>query len=144
MKKRSQVNRSAISNRDVIAERRLDLVTSRGARAITVRFMRPELEARPAGVWICVYEIQGLPRRRAFVRAAPGVDGVQALIGALQSARQDLRVLQEDGLRLSLEGQSDLGFPALFEGEATTAQWRREKLRAPRLSKYPTYGLGSQ
>jgi hypothetical protein len=144
MKKRRPVNKSAISNRDVIAERRLDLLTSRGARPITIRFFRPELEARPAGVWICVYEIQGLPRRRAFVRAAPGFDGVQALIGALQYARLDLRVLQEDGVRLSLEGQPDLGFPALVEGEATTAEWRRQKFRAPSPSKYPTYGLGSQ
>jgi hypothetical protein len=41
----------------VIAERQLERVTGRGRRRVTVRFMRPELEARVAGVWICPYEI---------------------------------------------------------------------------------------
>ena len=88
------------ANRDVIAERRLEHVTRRGRRRVTFRFMRPELEARPEGVWICAYEIEGLPRRRSRLGAGIGLDEVQALIGALQAVRQDLRLKQENGLRL--------------------------------------------
>jgi hypothetical protein len=106
---------------------------------VTVRFLRPELEAKRAGVWICVYEICGLPRRGRFLRSAAGVDDLQALMLALQAARQDLRVLRAEGLRLTWEGQDDLGFPALTGDEASVAEWKRQKFRAPRLSKVPTY-----
>jgi hypothetical protein len=57
----------------------------------------------------------------------------------LQAVRQDLRREQEDGSRLLWDGQEDLGFPALVSVEATSTEWRRQKFRAPRLSKVPTY-----
>ena len=141
MKKRSRVDNLVAPHRMVIAERRLEVSSRSSRRPVTVRFLRPELEAKPAGVWICVYEIRGLPGRRRIIRAVPGVDEVQALIGALQGVRQDLRVQQEDGVELTWEGQSDLGFPSLVEDEATTAEWRKGKYPPPRLSEFPIYPL---
>ena len=141
MTKRSRVHKLRPTHRIVIAERRLGVTSRSGGRFVTVRFLRPELQSRPAGVWICVYEIRGLPRRRRITRAVPGVDEVQALIGALQAARQDLRLQQEDGVDLAWEGQPDLGFPPFVDGEATTAEWRKQKHRPPRLSRLPIYPL---
>jgi len=141
MKKRTHTPKPAPPRRIVIAERRLEVSSRSGGRPVTIRFLRPELESRPAGVWICAYEIRGLPRRRRIIRAVPGVDEVQALIRALQGVRQDLRVQQEDGVDLTWEGQSDLGFPAQVEDEATTAEWRKGKYRPVRLSEFPIYPL---
>ena len=141
MKNKPGKERTVIENRQVIAERQLQLQGGRGDRSVTVRFMRPELEAKPGGVWICVYEISGLPRRRRLLRSSAGVDDLQALLLALQAARQDLRVLRTEGLRLTWEGQDDMGFPTLTGDEASVEEWRRQKFRVPRLSKVPTYRI---
>jgi hypothetical protein len=137
MASRTRAKRAA-AQRTIIAERLLELVVGRRRRSVIVRIMRPEVEPVPAGSWICPYEITGLPGRRSWRRAGYGVDEVQALIGALQAARQDLSALAQKH-QLLWEGQPDLGFPAMVEGEATPEAWRRQKFRPPRLGKPPIY-----
>ena len=122
---------------DIIAERRLDIRRNGGTRPVAVRIARPQRDPLPGGDWMCLVEIDGIPRRQPLVRASYGVDQMQALLLAFQLIRLELRLLRDDGFALTWldPDDQDLGFPRIAEGEPSPSEWRRRRTkRAPRLT----------
>lgn len=98
-----------ISLGEVIAERRLDWTGDSGSEGVVVRIGKPVRDPDPEGDWLCPIQIAGLGDD--MVRAAFGVDAVQALILALQMVHVDLQSGQRrTGRTLQWLEQSDLGF----------------------------------
>lgn len=94
---------------EVIAERRLEWAGGGPEDGVVVRIGRPVPDPEPGSDWLCPVQIVGM--HGDAVRAAHGVDAVQALVLALWMIDVDLRALQKDAGRalLWLE-QDDLGF----------------------------------
>lgn len=94
---------------EVVAERRLEWAGGGPADGVVVRIGRPVPDPEPGGDWLCPVQIVGI--HSGAVRAAYGVDAVQALVLALWMIDIDLRALQrETGLTLLWLDQTDLGF----------------------------------
>src|SRR6266446_7886117 len=128
--------RTSPRNQRIVAERRLELQkrTDGRARPVMVRLHRPQRDPLPGDDWMCLVEIHGLPGRRPLMRAAHGVDEMQALLLAFQLMRLELRLLQDDGFALTWlgSGGNDLGFPRIVADEPSSAEWRRRRSkRAP-------------
>lgn len=99
-----------ISLGEVIAERRLDWTADAESEGVVVRIGKPVRDPDPEGDWLCPLQIAGLGDDT--VRAAFGVDAVQALILAMQMIHIDLQAGQRrTGRTLQWLEQSDLGFP---------------------------------
>ncbi|MEW5926193.1 MAG: hypothetical protein AB1941_01780 [Gemmatimonadota bacterium] len=94
---------------EVVAERRLEWAGGGPEHGVVVRIGRPVPDPEPGGDWLCWVQIVGM--HGDAVRAAYGVDAVQALVLALWMIDVDLRALQRDvgGTLLWLD-QTDLGF----------------------------------
>ncbi|WP_437602980.1 hypothetical protein WMF28_15260 [Sorangium sp. So ce590] len=88
-----------------IAERRLSVVGEPG-RVVTVTIGKPM--RKPSGDWACPVDIQGL--QEAVRDSAYGVDAVQALQLAFETARQSLK---NSGLPVTwCDGEpGEMGFP---------------------------------
>ena len=98
-----------ISLGEVVAERRLDWTGDAEWEGVVVRIGKPVRNPDPEGDWVCPIEIIGLGDDT--VRAAFGVDAVQALMLALQMIHIDLQAGQRrTGRTLQWLEQSDLGF----------------------------------
>jgi hypothetical protein len=94
---------------EVIAERRLEWAGSGPAGEVVVRIGRPVPDPEPGGDWLCPVQVVGM--YRDAVRAAYGVDAVQALVLAFQMIDADLRAGQRAaGRRLLWLEQTDLRF----------------------------------
>lgn len=103
----------------IIAEREYHLVTRSGkSKKVIARFGRPRKFPEGSNYY-CVYRIEGLEGEvrgdAADAVVAPGVDSVQALLGAMQLAWNDLFSSEayREG-RLSFFGMRDLGLPPLL------------------------------
>lgn len=96
---------------DVIAIRRLYLASDEGERSeVVVSIGRPE-KHEGFEEYRCLYQIRGIGSEK--VRSVAGMDGVQALQGALGVIGADLQALNaECNHRLRWEGgeEGDLGF----------------------------------
>lgn len=88
-----------------IAERRLAVV-GEPDRTVTVTIGKPV--QKPSGDWACPVDIQGIPTPARD--SVYGVDAVQALQLAFETARQSLK---NSGLALAMEGMDagETGFP---------------------------------
>jgi hypothetical protein len=95
---------------EVIAERELDLVVDGNiSGTVVVRIGRPIRSPDPELDWLCPLQIIGL--QDEMVRAAFGIDAVQALILAMQMIHIELQARQRlTGQTLQWLEQSDLGF----------------------------------
>ena len=95
---------------EVIAERRLEWTGADApAEGVVVRIGKPVRDPLPGGDWLCPVQVVGLGDER--VRAAFGVDAVQALVLSLQMIDADLHAGQRRaGGRLHWLEQPDLGF----------------------------------
>jgi hypothetical protein len=95
---------------EVIAERELDLVANgKPSATVVVRIGKPIRSPDPNLDWLCPLQIVGLEDE--MVRAAFGVDAVQALILAMQMIHIELQARQRlTGQTLQWLEQSDLGF----------------------------------
>lgn len=123
---------------DIIATR--DYESPTGAR-VRVVIRRPE--PAPEGDWRCAFEITGIDapiRRRVF-----GIDGVQALVGAMLVLRASLESI---GRELTLLGGApgDLGLPLITIGDreelaifdaAVTLERRRLEWAVARATRMP-------
>lgn len=106
-----------ISLGEVVADRRLDWTGDTESEGVMVRIGKPVRNPDPEGDWLCPIQIAGLGDDT--VRAAFGVDAVQALILALQMIHIDLQAGQRrTGRTLQWLEQSDLGLlpPTLRSG----------------------------
>lgn len=94
---------------EVIAERRLEWAGGGPGGGVLVRIGRPVPDPEPDGDWRCPLQIVGA--HGDAVRAAYGVDAVQALVLGLWMIDVELRAMQRDagGTPLWLD-QTDLGF----------------------------------
>ena len=94
---------------EVIAERRLEWAGGGPGDGVLVRIGRPVPDPEPGGDWLCPIQIVGA--HGDAVRAAYGVDAVQALVLALWMIDIELRALQKDaGRALLWLDRTDLGF----------------------------------
>jgi hypothetical protein len=95
---------------EVIAERHLEWADDSGpSEGVIVRIGKPVQDTDPDGDWLCPIQILGLGRDH--VRAAFGVDAVQALTLSFQMIHADLLAGQRQvGRALQWLEQSDLGF----------------------------------
>ncbi|WP_437783710.1 DUF6968 family protein [Sorangium sp. So ce1097] len=91
-----------------IAARRLTVVDDPG-RSVLVVIGQP-LEVQP-GEWACPFTIDGIPEPRSD--RGLGIDGISALLNALQAIRF---ALEASGVRVCWEGgePGDAGFPKLM------------------------------
>jgi hypothetical protein len=95
---------------EVIAERHLEWADEgTPSEGVVVRIGKPVRDKDPDGDWLCPIQIIGLGRDH--VRAAFGVDAVQALSLSFQIIHVDLLAGQRHvGRTLHWLEQSDLGF----------------------------------
>lgn len=95
---------------EVIAERHLEWADDGGpSGGVVVRIGKPVRDPDPGGDWLCPVEVVGLGADD--VRAAWGVDAVQALTLSFQMIHADLLAEQRRaGRTLRWLEQSDLGF----------------------------------
>jgi hypothetical protein len=92
-----------------VAERRYRVV-GEPAREIVLEIGRPFLDPDPTGDWMCPYILHGM--EGAAVKFVHGIDGVQALLGAMRSARSDLEAAEF--LVAFEEGEpGDTGMPSM-------------------------------
>ena len=75
-----------------------------GERRALLRIGKPA--EHPAGDWICPFQVTGLGDERVY--EAAGVDGLQALLMALQMVRAQLEPLRRSGRIRWMDGD-DLG-----------------------------------
>jgi hypothetical protein len=89
-----------------IAVRRLS-VEGEPQRAVVVTIGKPRPEPDPS-VWRCSFLVEGIPGGRR--RVARGVDGLQALLNAIEATR---RTLVTSGLVLTCQGcePGEIGLP---------------------------------
>jgi hypothetical protein len=95
----------------VIAERYFEARQGdRQEYEVVLRIGTPIRDPRPEGDWYCPYQIMGVPNSK--VRAAFGIDSLQAFLLALQKARAELDFNQRaNSLRFTWLDQDDWGFP---------------------------------
>ena len=104
-----------MTRRAALVERTFEYHTAEGLRQVRLTLSVPKPDrARRAG-WRCRVRIAGLDR--GVDQYAYGVDGVQALVLALEMARVILRTTPlPDGARLTWLDDDDLGIPAMLPG----------------------------
>jgi hypothetical protein len=104
---------------DVISERRLSLARDDGSIAsIIVRIGRPLCVAGPE-VYRCHFQFLGFDNNK--IRYAEGDDSMQALILALTKIASHLYTSAEfRSMRLTLDGQCNLGFPLFVSDHQST------------------------
>ena len=132
---RRRTRKTRSQKRDVVLERTLELKRKTKVQPLRVRMYRPDPDPLSNhGDWRCVFEVVGLPRRKSFIRAAYGVDPMQAFLMAFQKLRFELMMLQDDGLAITWLGMKDLGIPSTVEHEMSLSEWRRKRSkRQPKL-----------
>jgi hypothetical protein len=94
---------------DVVVSRTVEAVRPDGSRTeVEISIGRPFPDPLPGGDWCCTFRITGLGDDT--VRAAFGVDTLQALLLALYKVRLELAERAETAsVRLEWLGRSDLG-----------------------------------
>ena len=105
---------------EVIATRDLEREGPSGRARVRVEIGRPVRSDDAGGDWACPVRVTGLTGLPGIVElAALGVDGVQALLLALELARVTLVYARlGDGERLTFLGRPDLGLPRSLTGIA--------------------------
>lgn len=104
---------------DVISERKLSLLQDDGSIvAIVVKIGRPLCVAGPE-VYRCHFQFLGFDNNK--IRYAEGDDSMQALILALTKIASHLYTSPEfKSMRLTLDGQCNLGFPLFVSDHKST------------------------
>ena len=105
---------------EVIATRDLEREGPHGRTRVRVEIGRPVRSVEAGGDWACPMRVTGLTGLPGIIElSACGVDGVQALLLALELARVTLVYAKlGDGERLTFLGRPDLGLPSSLTGIA--------------------------
>lgn len=97
------------ANMNPILERRISLADQPGCELVVI-IGQPEPDPEPGGDWRCAFQVVGID---AAPRYAHGLDGLDALLNAVEAARDTLAA---SGLNLSWAGEDGSGIPRTVPG----------------------------